>query len=192
MRLVILGAPGAGKGTQAARIAKRLGISHLSTGEMLRAAVKAQTEIGRQAEAVMESGALVSDGLVLKLIAERLGEDARSGFILDGFPRTLAQAKALDELLGEGQIALDAVLEIRVDEALLIGRIETRTRETAARGEPIRKDDNPETLRRRLRAYAEETMPLVDYYREKNLLRSVNGMEAIDSISRQLLQIIGA
>jgi adenylate kinase len=191
VRLIIMGPPGAGKGTQAERISHQMGIPQLSTGEMLRAAVDAGTKIGRQAQRIMERGGLVPDDIVLRIIAERLEvADARGGFILDGFPRTIKQAKELDELLLERQIALDKALEIRINESALEERIATRAREAAARGEPIRKDDNPAILRKRLQAYAKETAPLIDYYSGKGLLRSVDGMQSIDAVARQLAEAI--
>ena len=193
MQLIILGPPGAGKGTQAVRISERLGISHLSTGEMLRSAVRAGTAVGAQAGGIMETGGLVPDELVLRIVAERIElPDAKRGFILDGFPRTIGQAIGLDKLLADRGLALDKVLEIQVDESALIDRIVARAREAVARGEPARKDDNPETLRRRLHVYMEETAPLIDYYDGKSLLRSVDGLLSIETIADRLAEAIGA
>lgn len=192
MRLIILGPPGAGKGTQAIRIAERFGVPQLSTGEMLRAAVQGGMAIGARAKDIMEAGGLVPDDIVLEIVAERIeAADAQLGFILDGFPRTLGQAVGLDKLFVEKRLKLDRVLEIRVDEAALLDRIMTRVRETAARGGQVRKDDNLETLRNRLKAYAKETMPLIEYYRRTGLLRSVNGLLSIDEVARRLFEAIG-
>jgi adenylate kinase len=192
MRLIILGPPGAGKGTQAMRIAERFGVPQLSTGEMLRAAVQGGTAIGARAKDIMEAGGLVSDGIVLGIVAERLAApDAQRGFILDGFPRTLGQAVALDKLLADHRLKLDRVLEIRVDERALLDRIIARAREAAERGEQARKDDNPETLRNRLEAYANETAPLVDYYRRVGLLKSVDGLLSIETVAERLIEAIG-
>ena len=192
MRLIILGPPGAGKGTQATRIAERFGVPQLSTGEMLRAAVQGGTAIGARAKDIMETGGLVPDDLVLGIVAERLeAPGAQRGFILDGFPRTLGQAIGLDKLLVEKQLKLDRVLEIRVDEGALLDRILTRARETAARGGHVRKDDNPQTLRNRLQAYAKETAPLIEYYRRTGLLRDVDGLLSIDAVAQRLSEAIG-
>ena len=191
MQLIILGPPGAGKGTQAVRISERLGISHLSTGEMLRSAVRAGTAVGAQAGGIMETGGLVPDELVLRIVAERIElPDAKRGFILDGFPRTIGQAIGLDKLLADRGLALDKVLEIRVDESALIDRIVARAREAVARGEPARKDDNPQTLHRRLGAYAQETAPLVEYYAGKGLLRNVDGLQSIETVADHLLDAL--
>lgn len=193
MRLIILGPPGAGKGTQSARISRRLGIPQLSTGDMLRAAVKAGTGLGRRVEGIMAAGALVPDQVVLDIIAVRIDEaDARAGFIMDGFPRTIPQAEGLDALLASRKLSLDKVLELRVDERTLIDRITTRAKEAAARGEPVRKDDNPETLSRRLQAYATETAPLVEHFAGKGLLQTIDGLQPIEAVEAQLARAIGA
>jgi adenylate kinase len=193
MRLIILGPPGAGKGTQAVRIAQRLGIPQLSTGDMLRAAVRAGTELGRRVEGIMSAGALVPDQVVLDIIAARLDEpDAKAGFIMDGFPRTIPQAAGLDALLAARHVTLDKVIELRVDSGALMDRIATRAKEASTRGEPVRRDDNPETLRNRLEAYANEAAPLVDYFTGKGLLQSIDGLQSIEAVEDQLTKAIGA
>jgi adenylate kinase len=155
----------------------------LSTGDMLRAAVKAGTLVGLRAKAIMDRGELVPDDVVVTIVADRIGEpDARNGFILDGFPRTVPQAVALDKMLKEKGLKLDGVVELRVDGSILQSRIENRMREAHARGEPLRSDDDPEVLKRRVDAYKEQTAPLVDYYRWQGTLRSVDGMRAIDEV----------
>jgi adenylate kinase len=184
MRLILLGPPGAGKGTQALRLVAKYGLVQLSTGDMLRAAVKAATPVGRKVKDIMERGGLCPDDIVVSIVAERIEQpDARKGFILDGFPRTVPQAAALDRMLKERGIALDAVIELRVDEGALLRRIENRIAEMKARGEPLRADDNAEVLRQRLEAYRKLTAPLVAYYRKKNVLRTVNGMAPIPDVT---------
>ena len=184
MRLILLGPPGAGKGTQAQRLIAKYGIVQLSTGDMLRAAVAAGTPVGLRAKSVMERGELVPDDVVVAIIADRIGQrDAKRGFVLDGFPRTVSQAEALDRLLAERGLELDAVVELKVDESILLQRIEKRVAEMSARGEKVRPDDNPEVLKGRLSAYKAQTAPLVDYYAGKGMLKSVNGMVAIDAVT---------
>ena len=184
MRLILLGPPGAGKGTQALRLVAKYGIVQLSTGEMLREAVKAGTPIGLQAKDIMARGGLVPDNIVVGIVGQRIDEpDARKGFILDGFPRTVPQAQALDQLLADKGQSLNVVIELKVDEAALLRRIENRIAEMQARGEALRSDDNPEVLRQRLEAYRAQTAPLVAYYRGKNLLRTVNGMAPIPEVT---------
>lgn len=193
MRLILLGPPGAGKGTQATRIAERLGVLHLSTGDMLRAAVLAGTGLGGEVKRTMEAGALVPDEVVVAIVADRIKAlDAARGFVLDGFPRTTKQAEALDRVLEERGLALEAVLEIRVDEKALLKRIEGRAHSAKARGEPIRADDNSETLHKRIDAYRLETEPLTDYYLAKGLLKTVNGLKPINVVFEQLVKAIGA
>lgn len=191
MRMILLGPPGAGKGTQSVRIAERYAIPQLSTGDMLRAAVAAQTPVGLKAKEAMDAGALVSDEIVVGIVADRIEEpDAANGFILDGFPRTVAQAEALDTMLkGKGQ-PLDIVLEFVVDEGILLDRIATRARETEARGEPVRKDDNPEVFKTRLEAYKEQTAPLSDHYKSTGLLHEVDGMKPIDAVTQEVFAIL--
>ena len=184
MRLILLGPPGAGKGTQAQRLLAKHRIVQLSTGDMLRAAVAAGTPVGLRAKSTMERGELVPDDVVVAIIADRIGKpDARRGFVLDGFPRTVPQAEALDRLLAERGLKLDAVMELKVDESILLQRIEKRAAEMTARGEKIRSDDNPEVLRERLSAYRKQTAPLVDYYASKGMLKSVDGMASIDDVT---------
>jgi len=192
MKLILLGPPGAGKGTQAESLAKRKGLVQLSTGEMLRAAVKAGTEIGRQADTIMKSGGLVPDEVVIGIIADRIAEeDCANGFILDGFPRTLKQAAALDELLDSRATTLDAVIELRVDDAALLSRIENRARETIAAGGTPRADDNAEALKTRLMAYYKETSPLIGYYFAQGKLKTVDGMAPIAEVAGQIDAIVG-
>jgi adenylate kinase len=187
MRLILLGPPGAGKGTQAQHLVAKYGLVQLSTGDMLRAAVKAGTPIGRQAQEIMARGALVPDDVVVGIVEQRIAEpDARKGFILDGFPRTEPQAEALDRMLRKHGLALDAVIELKVDEAALIRRIENRIAEMTARGEALRADDNPEVLHRRLVAYREQTAPLIVYYRAHGMLLTVDGMAPIAEVARQI------
>jgi adenylate kinase len=193
MRLILLGPPGAGKGTQALRLVGKYGIVPLSTGDMLRAAVKAGTPVGRQVQEVMTRGGLVPDNVVVGIVSQRINEpDARKGFILDGFPRTVPQAAALDSLLESKGLRLDGVIELRVDEEALLRRIESRIAETTARGEALRDDDSPEVLRNRLRAYREQTAPLVAYYRQKGLLRTVNGMASIADVTAAIDEFLAA
>jgi adenylate kinase len=184
VRLVLLGPPGAGKGTQGDRLIERHGITRLSTGDMLRAAVKAETPVGLKAKDIMARGDLVSDDIVIAIIDDRLKEsDVQKGFILDGFPRTVAQAEALDKLLAAKGIKLDAVVELKVDEGALLKRIETRIAEMTARGETVRADDNPEALKKRLDAYRAQTAPLSAYYAKKGNLQEIDGMATIDSVT---------
>jgi len=191
MRLILLGPPGAGKGTQAQHLVAKYGLVQLSTGDMLRAAVKAGTSIGRQVEEIMARGALCPDDVVVAIVEQRIERpDARKGFILDGFPRTVAQAEALDRMLAKHGIALEAVIELRVDEAALIRRIESRVAEMKARGEPLRADDSPEVLHRRLTAYREQTAPLIAYYRQHGILRSVDGMAPIPEVATQIEKVL--
>jgi adenylate kinase len=193
MRLILLGPPGAGKGTQAQRLVDKFGIVQLSTGDMLRAAVKAGTPVGRKAKDIMARGELVPDDVVVAIVADRVDEpDAAKGFILDGFPRTVAQARALDRLLGEKGLKLDAVIELKVDPAALLKRIEKRIAETRARGEPIRADDNSDVLRTRLEAYRAQTAPLIDYYGKMGVLRTVDGMAAIPEVGQAIDRILGS
>ncbi len=193
MRLILLGPPGAGKGTQSSRLEQKFGIPQLSTGDMLRAAVKAGTPIGLQAKAIMESGGLVSDEIVVGIISARIDEpDCAKGFILDGFPRTVAQAKALDAMLKEKGMKLDAVIELVVDEKALVARMENRVKETLAAGGTVRADDNPEAFAKRLTSYREQTAPVSDYYRSVGELRPLNGMAAIDEVTAEINKALAA
>ncbi|TCT00937.1 adenylate kinase [Aquabacter spiritensis] len=191
MRLILLGPPGAGKGTQAHRLVARHGIVQLSTGDMLRAAVAAGTPIGQKAKAVMEAGDLVSDDIVIGIIAERLDhDDARKGFILDGFPRTVAQAEALDAMLAEKGLKLDAVIELVVDQTALVDRIMKRAEETRARGEPVRKDDDPEVFKHRLDAYNRDTAVVAPYYKARGQLQQIDGMMPIDDVTAAISEVL--
>jgi adenylate kinase len=191
MRLILLGPPGAGKGTQAQRLVEKYGIPQLSTGDMLRAAVQAGTDVGKRAKAVMDAGELVSDAIVNAIVAERLGQpDAARGFILDGYPRTLVQADAVQTMLEDHGLALDAVIEFVVDDKALVGRIVKRAEETRAAGQPVRKDDNPEVFDERLREYYKKTAPLIGYYYAKGMLKSVDGMADIDAVTMQIEAVL--
>lgn len=191
MRVILLGPPGAGKGTQAQRLIAKHGVVQLSTGDMLRTAVAAGTPVGLRAKSIMERGELVPDDVVVAIIADRIDQhDAKRGFVLDGFPRTVPQAEALDRLLTERGLKLDAVIELKVDEGILLQRIEKRIADMTARGEKIRSDDNPEVLKGRLFAYREQTAPLVGYYASKGLLERVDGMAAVDDVSGQISRIL--
>jgi adenylate kinase len=193
MNLILLGPPGAGKGTQSEVLCKKLGIPQLSTGDMLRAAVKAGTPVGLKAKEIMAAGGLVPDEVVVGIIADRISEpDCAKGFILDGFPRTLPQAAALDKLLKSKKKKLDCVIELKVDDKILADRIENRARETLAAGGTVRADDNAEALKTRLMAYYRETAPLTGYYFAHELLRTVDGMAPIADVTRQIDEILAA
>lgn len=191
MRLILLGPPGAGKGTQSQRLVEAYGIVQLSTGDMLRAAIKAETPVGLKAKDIMARGDLVPDDVVVAIISDRIdAPDARNGFVLDGFPRTVGQAEALDQLLAKKGMALDAVVQLKVDEGILLRRIENRLQEMKARGEPVRPDDNPDAFKIRLEAYRRQTEPLVDYYAKKGQLKSVDGMADIDTVSQAVDHVL--
>ncbi|MBN9039669.1 MAG: adenylate kinase [Rhizobiales bacterium 62-47] len=193
MRLILLGPPGAGKGTQAQQLVQRHGIVQLSTGDMLRAAVKAETPVGLKAKDIMAAGGLVPDEVVIGIISDRIEQpDAANGFILDGFPRTVPQAEALDRLLKSKGLALDAVVELRVNEGALLRRVETRIAEMKARGEPVRADDTPEVLSKRLESYRAQTEPLVDYYGERRKLATIDGMKSIDEVTQDIKRVLDA
>jgi len=192
MIVILLGPPGAGKGTQAAHIVEKYGIPQLSTGDMLRAAVAAKSEVGKKAKAVMDAGKLVSDEIVAAIVEERIeADDCAKGFLLDGFPRTLHQAEMLNAMLEKKGRPLDAVIELRVDEAALIERLRTRIAETRARGEEPRKDDDEETFKKRLKVYRDQTAPLIPYYESQGILRVVDGMGSIETVSAEIDRIMG-
>ncbi|MEZ5894435.1 MAG: adenylate kinase [Parvularculaceae bacterium] len=191
MIVIFLGPPGAGKGTQAKHIVTRYGIPQLSTGDMLRAAVAAKTPIGLKAKAIMDAGNLVSDDVVGAIIEDRIAEeDCANGFLLDGFPRTVGQAEMLDRLLDNQDLAVDAVIELQVDEAALIDRLRNRIKETLARGEKPRADDNEETFAKRLGVYRDQTAPLIPYYRAQGKLRSIDGMGTVKAVSAAIEAIL--
>ncbi|WP_102958504.1 adenylate kinase [Mangrovicella endophytica] len=192
MRLILLGPPGAGKGTQAQRLIQKHGIPQLSTGDMLRAAVALGTPIGKRAQGLMDAGQLVPDEVVIGIVADRIEEpDAKKGFVLDGFPRTVAQAEALDAMLAEKGLKLDCVIEFKVDEDKLVSRIERRAAETEAAGLPVRKDDNPEVFRRRLEEFRHLTAAVAPYYEAQGVLKSIDGMQPVDDVTTAIEAIIG-
>ncbi|WP_298252964.1 adenylate kinase [Bradyrhizobium sp.] len=193
MRLVLLGPPGAGKGTQATRMAKRFAIPQLSTGDMLREAVAAGSALGARVKDIMARGDLVPDDVVIAVVAARMDHsEAASGFILDGFPRTVAQAEALDRELEARAIGLDAVLELEVDEDVLLVRIKGRAEEAENNGQPVRRDDNPEVFKTRLKAYRAQTAPVTEYYRSQGLLHIVDGLQPIDVVTDGLAAVLSA
>ncbi|WP_343563249.1 adenylate kinase [Kiloniella sp. b19] len=190
MNIILFGPPGAGKGTQAAFLVEEFGIVQLSTGDMLRAAIAEGTELGKKAKAIIDAGQLVADDIMVGIISDRIDEpDCAKGFILDGFPRTVAQAEALETMLVEKGLDLDAVIEIQVDEQILFDRIEKRVSETPP--EQRRADDNAETLRKRLQVYRDQTAPVLPFYSERKMLRPVDGMQPIEQVTFQILSQIG-
>lgn len=191
MRLIVFGPLGAGKGTQAQRLAERHSIPQLSTGDMLRAAVTEGTETGRRVDAIMDRGELVPDDVVNQMVSDRIDqEDWRKGFILDGFPRTVAQAESLTAMLEQRGVRLDAVIELKVDETSLVERMEKRVADTLAAGGTARSDDNRDTFVRRLDAYRNKTEPLLDYYRRRRELITVDGMQGIDDVAREIEDVL--
>lgn len=191
MNIILLGPPGAGKGTQAKLLEDKYGLKQLSTGDMLRAEVAAGTPLGRQAKAVMDSGQLVSDDIIIAMIAERIEQqDCRNGVIFDGFPRTVAQAEALDKMLNAKGKPLSAVIELQVDEEALVGRLNTRIAEMAEKGLAARSDDNEETLRKRLQVFRDQTAPIIPYYQRKKTLRQVDGMADIATVAAEIEAVL--
>jgi len=193
MRLVLLGPPGAGKGTQATRIAKRFAVPQLSTGDMLREAVASGSALGARVKDIMERGDLVPDDVVIAVVADRMDcSDAANGFVLDGFPRTVAQAEALDRELPARGIGLEAVLELEVDEDVLLVRTKGRAEEAGNNGQPVRRDDNPDVFKTRLKAYRVQTAPVTEYYRSQGLLHIVDGLQPIDVVTDELAAVLSA
>ncbi|SPF77415.1 Adenylate kinase [Aliiroseovarius pelagivivens] len=192
MNIILLGPPGAGKGTQAAKLVEERGMIQLSTGDMLREAKASGTEMGKKVAAIMDAGELVTDEIVIGLIEEKLEGDTGGGFIFDGFPRTLPQADALGALLEKHGQTLDAVVEMRVDDDVLVGRIVGRAEEARKAGQPVRADDNEESLKIRLMEYYKKTSPLIGYYWAKGDLKSVNGLGTIDEVQAEIAEVLGA
>lgn len=192
MNIILLGPPGAGKGTQAKILEERHGLKQLSTGDMLRAAVASGDAIGRQAKEIMDAGQLMPDELMVEMISQRIEQpDCRKGFILDGFPRTVPQAEALDALLAGKGLALDAVIEVRVPDEALVKRIETRSAQSAQSGAAARSDDNVETLKKRLKVYHDQTAPILPYYERTGRLKRVDGLAPIEEVTRQIEELLG-
>ena len=183
MNIVLFGPPGAGKGTQAKILTERYGWPQLSTGEMLRAAVKAGTDLGKQVDALLAKGDLVSDEIVIGIIGERYDQpDCRFGAVFDGFPRTIPQAEALDHMLAARKRKIDIVLELKVDDGVLLKRVEQRIKD----GGPLRSDDTPETLKKRLDVYYRNTAPLLDYYRQQDKIVTIDGMAPIETVTEAI------
>lgn len=192
MNLILLGPPGAGKGTQAKILQDEYGLCQLSTGDMLRAEVAAGTDLGVAAKKIMDSGNLVSDDIIVGMIANRVEQaDCANGVIFDGFPRTVAQAEALDKMLTEKKRPLTAVIQLVVDEDELVNRLNTRIEQTKAAGQPVRSDDNEETLRNRLKVYRDQTAPIVPYYEKHGLLKKIDGMQAIETVQAEIRTLLG-
>ena len=190
MNIILLGPPGAGKGTQAAKLVEERDMIQLSTGDMLRAARTSGTEMGNKVAAIMDAGELVTDEIVIGLIREQLEGDKKGGFIFDGFPRTLAQADALGELLAEKGETLDAVFEMQVDDEVLVGRVVNRAAEAVAAGKPARADDNADSMRVRLMEYYKKTSPLIGYYHAKGDLSSIDGLASIDDVAGAIKAVL--
>ncbi|WP_273789782.1 adenylate kinase [Bartonella sp. ML70XJBT] len=187
MRVVLLGPPGAGKGTQAKMLTEEYNIPHLSTGDMLREVIAKETEIGKKAKAIISSGSLVPDSLVNQIVSDRIDEpDCVNGFILDGYPRTVGQAEALQQILESKNMHLDAVIELCVDEGALIERMEKRVQDTIAAGGQIRLDDNPVAFTKRLVEYREKTSPLSKFYSERGMLKVIDGMIDITEVTHKI------
>lgn len=189
VNIILLGPPGAGKGTQAANLTQTRGLVQLSTGDMLREAQASGSEMGRRVAEVMAKGQLVTDDIVIGLIREKLAQGG-SGFIFDGFPRTLAQADALTELLNDMGQSLDAVIELRVNDEVLVDRIVGRAEQARAAGQPVRADDNAESLKTRLMAYYKQTSPLIGYYHAKGMLKAVDGLKDIDAVAGDIAALL--
>lgn len=191
MNLILLGPPGAGKGTQAKLLEDKFGLKQLSTGDMLRAEVAAGTDLGRQAKTIMDSGQLISDDIIIAMIADRIEQDdCRNGVIFDGFPRTVAQAEALDRMLNAKGRPLSAVIELKVDEEVLVSRLHNRIAEMAAKGQAARSDDNEETLRKRLQVFRDQTAPIIPYYQRKKTLREIDGMAEINVVASEIEAVL--
>jgi adenylate kinase len=191
MIIVLFGPPAAGKGTQAKRIHEKHHVAHLSTGDMLRAAMAEGTDVGKKAQPIVDSGKLVPDAIMIDLIAERIARpDCKKGFVLDGFPRTVAQAKALDDMLAGRKLAVGHVIVMDVNQAELTKRVENRVAETRARGEAVRKDDDLDTFKRRLGVYNEQTAPILPYYEAQGKIRRIDGMRPIDGVTAQIDAIL--
>ena len=191
INLILLGPPGAGKGTQAKRLEEKYGLKQLSTGDMLRAEMAAGSPLGLKVKAIVDSGSLVTDGIMIEMIASRIEQaDCKNGVIFDGFPRTVAQAEALDTMLNERARPLSAVIELKVDEESLVKRLNNRIKETMARGEAVRGDDNEETLRKRLQVFRDQTAPIIPYYKGRNMLQSIDGMASIEAVEAELAKIL--
>ena len=191
MNIILLGPPGAGKGTQASRLVDERNMIQLSTGDMLREARTSGTEMGNKVAAIMDAGELVTDEIVIGLIEEKLQGDKAGGFIFDGFPRTLAQADALGELLEKHGENLGAVVELAVNDEVLVGRIVNRAKEAAAAGQPVRADDNEESLKVRLMEYYKKTSPLIGYYYAKGDLTSIDGLGEIEEVAEAISEVLG-
>ena len=191
MKLIFLGPPGAGKGTQAKILTEKYGIPQLSTGDMLRTAVAAGTEIGKKAKSIMDAGGLVSDEIVNQIVSDRIDEpDCKKGFILDGYPRTVGQAEALQKILASKHTKLDAVIELVVDQNALVDRMKNRVAETIAAGGKVRSDDNPEAFAKRLVEYSEKTAPLSQFYAKTGLLKKIDGMAPVKEVTSAIEKIL--
>ncbi len=191
MNIILLGPPGAGKGTQAKKLEDKYGLKQLSTGDMLRAEIAAGTDLGVQAKQIIDRGDLVSDDIIIGMISSRTEQDdCQNGVIFDGFPRTVAQAEALENMLSDKGQRIDAVIELKVDEEALVGRLENRIAEMKAAGQEVRSDDNAETLRHRLATFREQTAPIIPFFADKDMLRTVDGMQAIDAVEAAIDAVI--